>query len=357
MKKVLLFSFLISIFIFTANVNAKEEQLPDPLYLNSPVLDMDKMEPVEKKKEDPRTFEEKFRAKFHLKPTKKHYYHNIDKSMQPVTMDDYLVMAKDKKRSEFEIPEPVFNAGVEDYIMPDPHFRVIRYNTPPGQRNIDLSQLVATRTASSAGILSPDKTKMVYTKSSFYPRYSTTTSSAYYIPVKNTNDAYEALYMTNVIQQQMTPIVNVGMDELIKYQFRTLFPIDFSKDSMKIAFKEKVGSNSSETWQTNIIIYDFKEKDWKRLTAVREAIVYWWRQNKQIELKDYMWDIFPVGWHKQNPDRLVVYAYAFTGQKPFFLGTWSIDSNEEKSELISIDSTQVEIDLNGFGLKEVKLEH
>ena len=93
-----------------------------------------------------------------------------------------------------------------------------------------------------------------------------------------------------------------------------------------------------------------------RLTAVREAIVYYWRK-KGIDLKNYMWDIFPVGWHKQNPDRLVVYAYAFTGEKPFFLGTWSIDSNENKSELISIDSTQVEIDLNGFGLKEVKLEH
>ena len=34
----------------------------------------------------------------------------------------------------------------------------------------------------------------------------------------------------------------------------------------------------------------------------------------------------------------------------------SIDYNEEKSQLISIDSTNVEIDLNGFGLKEVKLE-
>ena len=80
MKKILLFSFLFGLFLLTANVNAKEEQLPDPLYLNSPVLDMDKMEPVEKKKEDPRTFEEKFRAKFKLKPTKKHYYHNIASS-------------------------------------------------------------------------------------------------------------------------------------------------------------------------------------------------------------------------------------------------------------------------------------
>ena len=62
----------------------------------------------------------------------------------------------------------------------------------------------------------------------------------------------------------------------------------------QIAFKEKIGSNADDTWQTNLIVYDFTSKNWKRLTAVREAVIYWWRQNKQIELKDYMWDIFPV---------------------------------------------------------------
>ena len=343
--------------IITSISFAKEKEKPDPLYLSSPALefnagDLDSSE----KAIDNRTLEEKIREKLHLKPTKKIYYHNIDKSNQPITLDDYYALAKDIKRSEFEIPEPVFTSSA-DIIMPDPHYRVIRFNTPPGQRNIDISRIVAERTASSAGILSPDNKKMVYTKCFFYPRFNQTSSSAYFIPVKETSDAYKALFMTNVMQEEIKPIVNVGMDEFIKYQFRTLFPIDWSKDSTKIAFKEKVGSNLQETWQTNVIIYDFKMKNWKRLTAVREAIIYWWRQNKQIELKDYMWDIFPVGWEKANPDRLVVYAYAFTKDKPLFLGTWSIDYNEEKSQLISIDSTVVEIDLNGFGLKEIKLEH
>ena len=94
----------------------------------------------------------------------------------------------------------------------------------------------------------------------------------------------------------------------------------------------------------------------KRLTAVREAIIYYWR-HKDIDLKNYMWDIFPVGWDKNNPERMIVYAYAFTIDKPLFLGTWSIDYYEDRSRLISPDSTQVQIDLNGYGLKEVKLEH
>ena len=354
MKKffILLFaSALLPCFAF-----AKKEEIPDPLYLSSPVQEYVPMEENDESIEDYKTLNEKFREKFHLPHSKKVYYHNIDRSKQPITMDDYYAISKDIKRSEFKIPEPDFSVSAQ-YIMPDPKYRVISYNTPPGQRNIDISRIISEKTAVSPGILSPDKTKMVYTKCSFYPKFAQTASSAYYIPVTETSDAYDALFMTNVINQDMTPIVSVGMDDILKYRFVTLFPIDWSKDSTKIAFKEKIGSNLDQTWQTNVIIYDFKTKSWKRLNAVREAIIYWWRQNKQIELKDYMWDIFPVGWDKNNPERLIVYAYAFSDSGPKFLGTWSIDYNEEKSQLVSIDSTDAQIDLNGFGLKEIKLEN
>ena len=362
LKKIFIFSFL---FIFFLSAFAEDEvkkekkdknKIPDPLYLNSEVLNPEDFEKPVKEK-DPRTLEEKVRSKLHLPPTKKIYLHNIDKTDYPVTMDDYFKLSIEKKRKDFVIPEPVFSQP-DDLILPDPQYRVIMYNTPPGQRNINLSQVIAQRAVSSPGILSPDKTKMVYTKAFYYPKFGQTSSAAYYVPVDSKiNDAYQALYMTNVMQGDMRAIVEVGMDYLINYQFKSLYPIDWSKDSKKIAFKEKIGSNLEQTWQTNVIIYDFESQKWNRLTAVREAIIYWWRNNKNIDLKDYLWDIFPVGWDKNNPDRLVVYAYAFTETKPLFLGTWSIDFNEAKSQLVSIDSTQVEIDLNGFGLKEVKFEH
>ena len=356
MKKII---FLISLLlVFAVLSEAKEKKAPpDPLYFSSPALEFTpEVEPEEEIIPEQKTLGEKVRKKLHLPPTKKIYYHNIDKSMQPKTEDDYNELAKDIKRSEFEIPKPIFEESVE-ITIPETHYRVISYNSPPGQRNIDTSRLVTDKVALSAGILSPDKKKMVYTKCFFYPKYVQTSSAAYYIPVKESSDAYKALFYTNSIQQDMEPIVSVGMDDLIRNRFVTLFPIDWSKDSTKIAFKEKIGSNLDETWVTNVIVYDFKTKSWKRLTAVREAIIYWWRKNKKIELKDYMWDIFPIGWDKNNPDRMVVYAYAFTQEQPRFLGTWSIDYNEEKSQLISIDSASAMIDLNGFGLKEIKLDN
>ena len=348
-KAILLFLLLIFSFVAVAKDNG-----PDPLYLSTPPLNPEDFV-KEKKVRDPRTMSEKIRAKFKLRPTKKIYLHNIDKSGQPITMDDYFKLAIEKKRKDFIIPTPVFNQE-DDIILPNPQFRVVRYNTPPGQRNLDLRKIVTNSKANSPGILSPDKTKMVYTQGVFLRMFSQTASHAFYIPIENGKDAYEILYNTNVMQQQMDPLFSVGLENIQQNQFKTLFPIDWSKDSTKIAFKEKVGSNLEQTWQTNVVVYNFETKKILRLTAVREAIIYYWRQ-KGIDLKDYMWDIFPVGWDKNEPDRMMVYAYAFTMDNPLFLGTWSIDSNEDRSELLSIDTTQVQIDLNGYGLKEIKLEH
>lgn len=309
-----------------------------------------------KKKKDPRTLKEKTRAKLHLPPSKKIYYHNIDKSSQPITMDDYYKLSAEKKRKDFVIPQPSFDEET-DIILPDPKFKVIRFNTPPGQRNIDMSSVISQNVVHSPGILSPDKTKMVFTKSFFFKQYSQIGSGVYVVNVDSPSDPYEILSETNIMQSDIKPIFTSGLEDILKNRFVTLFPLDWSKDSQKIAFKEKTGSVYDGTWQTSVIIYDFKTKSWKRLDAVREAVLYWWRLNRQIDLKDYLWDIYPVGWDKDNPDRFVVYAYAFTYEKPFFLGTWSIDFDGEKSSLISVDSTSVTIDLNGFGLKEVRLQN
>ena len=349
----ILFFFILFFFLLynSTSINAQEQNS------NTDSSLLNEAQNINKNKKDPRTIEEKLREKLHLPPTKKIYYHNINKSAQPLTEDDYYQMAIDKKRKDFVIPEPSFESH-DDIILPDPFYRVVMYNSPPGQRNIDITRIVSEHVATAPGILSPDKSKLVYTKAFFYPTQSQTASAAYLININSSSsDPYKILFNTNVIQGNVKPFLTVGMDEISQYQFKTLFPIDWSKDSSKIAFKEKIGSNLSETWKTNIIVYDFQSKTSKKLTAVREAIIYFWRQNYNIDLKDYMWDIFPIGWDKNSPDRLILYAYAFSQEKPFFLGTWSIDSNENKSLLISLTSTNAQIDLNGFGLKEIKLEN
>lgn len=129
--------------------------------------------------------------------------------------------------------------------------------------------------------------------------------------------------------------------------------IDWSKDSQKIAFKEKIGSTFEGIWQTNLYVYNFQTGRLKRLNEVREAIKYWWKANKNIDLVDFMWDIVPMGWDANSPDRLIVYAYGYTGAAPKFLGAWSIDSEGNRSELLSLEDASFSISANGYMLKAV----
>ncbi len=83
------------------------------------------------------------------------------------------------------------------------------------------------------------------------------------------------------------------------------------------------------------------------------AIRYFWK-NQNVFLDDKRWDIYPLGFDSQNPDRIVVTAYGYTGKAPKFLGTWSVDCKGEKTLLISLTEPIAQIGVNGF--KVVKSE-
>ena len=311
--------------------------------------------PKKQKVKDPRTLNEKTRKLLHLPPTKKIYYHNLDLSNQPKLQSDYLAMAKDVTRENFKIPEPVYNKK-PGWIVPDPHYRIIFFNTPPGARNIELHNLYNTRKADSQGILSPDKQKLVYTTVYYYPKHHQTGYDAHVMNVKMGRNIPEALKKTYITEQDMKPIVYSINDGFEEYKLSTLFPLDWSKDSKKIAFKEQIGSTVDGVWETNVIVYDFETETFTRLDTLREAVIYYWKQ-VGIDLTNYMWDLYPLGWSAEEEDRIVFYAYAFSRKKPYFLGTWSIDTQETRSKLISPDQTSVPVSTNGYGIQLIELAY
>ncbi len=311
--------------------------------------------PKKEKIKDPRTLNEKVRQKLHLPKTRKIYYHNLDLSKQPRYQKDYFIMAKDVKRSEFKIPEPEYNKK-PGWVIPDPHYRVVFFNTPPGARNIELKNLYVNHKADSQGILSPDKTKLVYTTVYYYPKHHQTGYDAHVMNVKDGKSIPDILKRTYITEQDMQPIVSSIFDGLEEYKLSTLFPLDWSKDSKKIAFKEQIGSTVDGVWETDVIVYDFETQKTYRLDTLREAVIYYWKQ-VGVDLTNYMWDLYPLGWSAEDENRLVFYAYAFSKAKPYFLGTWSIDYTEELSRLISPDETSVPVSTNGYGLQLIQLSY
>ena len=104
-------------------------------------------------------------------------------------------------------------------------------------------------------------------------------------------------------------------------------------------------------WRTNLLVYNLETGKIKELSEVREAIQYYWRENHNLYLKDYRWDIYPIGWDALNPERIIVFAYAATGEKPKYLGAWSIDFYGDRAMLMSLTDTNFQVSQNGSCLK------
>lgn len=288
------------------------------------------------------------------KPKKKSSKNITNKA--PMTYEDYVNMSKDIKRSEFKIPEPKLEKDSKLVALPDPHFRVVKYNLPPGSKDIDLTALYKLRKADSPGVLSPDYSKMVYSSVFYYPAENQVTSEMYLINLDKSLTVLEKIRTANKVAEEITPLLSTDLSQLETESFKSLVLLDWSKDSTKLAVKEKVGSTIDGKWRTNLLVYDFKTSQVKELNEIREAIRYWWKTKQNLDLVDYMWDIYPVGWDAVNPDRLIVYAYAYTNSSPKFLGTWSVDYSGNHSELMSLSSTNFAISTNGLSLKAVGRE-
>ncbi|MDE6138726.1 MAG: hypothetical protein K2F57_04575, partial [Candidatus Gastranaerophilales bacterium] len=131
--------------------------------------------------------------------------------------------------------------------------------------------------------------------------------------------------------------------------FRTLTPVDFSVDGSKLLVKQKVGSREDGIWETSVLIYDFNNKLSYNLSEVRDAIVYFWQEYMDINLDDKRWDIYPVGFDKNDSERIIVQGFAFTGEKPVFLGTWSVDWQGNQSRLITFNNNiKPVVSMNGY---------
>ena len=123
-------------------------------------------------------------------------------------------------------------------------------------------------------------------------------------------------------------------------------------DLTKVVAKEKIGSAEDGIWQTNVLVYDFNTKKAYKLTEVREAVRYYWRTTKNLDMKDIRWDIFPLGFDANNQDRVIVAAYAFTGNPPRSLGTWSVDYTGKQVRMESL--TNENVNVSTIGLKIIQ---
>lgn len=266
-----------------------------------------------------------------------------------MTVEEYelLSVPKDKRLEEIPIPKP--DKSYEMQYVPEPTYEIVRYNNPPGSPEISLTNNIKVRRQQNIqGIVSPDYSIMVYPSVYYYPKNGVVACDLFVIPLETRGNLVTRIQKANTMHRDPDPILSTEKSLDNFGIFRTLTPVDFSSDGKKLLIKEKVGSNTDGIWQTYAIVYDFDKNTSYKLNELRDAIVYYWTEYKNLPLNNYRWDIYPLGFDMSEPDRIVVAAYAYTGDVPVFLGNWSIDSIGERAKLISLKPDSVRVSMNGF---------
>jgi len=197
----------------------------------------------------------------------------------------------------------------------------------------------------STGVISPDKSMMTYSVVYFYPTNRQFTSKVFLVRNK---------LQIKTTDKIAKPILESGLNSYDKHIFRTLTIVDWSSDSKKLLIKETVGEYLNSIWATNVWVYNFNTKNVKRLDNLRKAIVYYWKNNQNLELDDFRWDIVPLGWDINNPDMAVVNAYGYGPSGKQFLGCWGIDTFNYTTKLLSLIKQDTPVEKNGFKFIQTK---
>lgn len=268
-----------------------------------------------------------------------------------MTMEEYELLSVPKDRMTMEVEAPQMPTPADMVYVPQPSYKIVKYNNPPGSPEITIgSSLYKRRQQNAQGIVSPDFKKLVYPSVYYYPNSASTACDLFVINLEDTKSNKEKILTANVIHRVSEPILSTEKSNENLYTFRTLTPVDFSTDGTKLLVKEKIGNTKDGIWKTTPIVYDFTNNVSYDLIEIRGAILYYWERYKSIDLDDKRWDVFPLGFDAENPDWVVVNAVAYTGETPINLGVWKVTYTGEQSRLVSFDNSAINISMNGYKL-------
>lgn len=296
----------------------------------------------------------KYQQKVYRDLEKEKYERSLLPESGYMTTEDYEEKSADIPNAAKTVPEYKPAKDSKMKYIPQPRYKLVLYNNPPGSPELHIPlRFKYDRQVNCTGITSPNMDIMVYPVVYYYANNQCTSGDLFMIPLDDSLSYLDRVKRANVVKRIPTPILSTDKNIMEKYTFRTLTPIDFSADGTRLVAKEKIGNINDGIWKTNLWVYDFVAKKGKNLSEVRDAIRYYWKNTKHVDLDEKRWDIYPLGFDGNNPDRVIVSAFGYTGKIPKFLGNWSIDVNGEQSQLISLFEPKATVSINGLKLNQI----
>lgn len=311
----------------------------------------DEAQPILFKQHDPviRQFKYEYEAK-KLELREEYEKANLPKSGY-MLKEEYEKESQGIPRMELDISDAKRLLESNMKYVPEPLYKLVRYNNPPGSPELNIPRkLNFDRQINAQGIVSGDFTMLVYPSIYYYADTNCTSCSVFVIPLDESLSKLERVKRANVARKIDKPLFETDKDISTEGAFRTITPVDFSEDNRYIVAKEKIGWAHDGIWKTKVWIHDFQSHRSWELPEVREAIINYWHNATGVDLSEQRWDIYPLGFDKNNQERILVCAYAYTGDVPAFLGTWGVDISGEKCELVDLEGTNYSVSTVGFKL-------
>ncbi|MCQ2743336.1 MAG: hypothetical protein MJ230_00880 [bacterium] len=280
-----------------------------------------------------------------------------EKSKMPesgyMTVEEYEAKSRAKTKAEIKVEEAQIPKDSNMVYVPQKKFKLVKYNDPIGSPELTLPRkLNFDRQINAQGIISGDKTMMVYPAVYYYAETDCTTCDLFLIKLDSSLTDTEKVMKANIIQKEEKPLISTAKEIDAKFIFRTLTPIDFSSDNKKLAVKEKVGHRHDGIWKTDLWVYNFETKQATKYPQVRDAIINYWAEKEGIDFDEKRWDIYPLGFDENDDSRVILSAYAYTGDVPKFLGTWSVDVGGNIVQPIDFEGINVPVSVIGYRLAE-----
>ena len=280
-----------------------------------------------------------------------------EKSTMPesgyMSTEEYEALSRAKTKKDIIVDEPDIPKDPNMVYVPQKTYKLVKYNEPVGSPEINLPRkLNFDRQINAQGIISGDRTMLVYPAVYYYAQEDCTSCDLFLIQLDSGFNDTEKVMRANIVKREEKPLISTSKEIDEQYVFRTLTPIDFSSDNTKLVVKEKIGYRHDGIWKTELWVYDFERREATKIPQIRDAIIDYWANSGGLDFDENRWDIYPMGFDANDDNRVIVCAYAYTGDVPKFLGTWSIDVYGENSKLENLDGNSVPVSVIGYRLVE-----
>ncbi len=280
----------------------------------------------------------------------------VQKERMVQTKQEWLEKAKSVPLSDRELPQFQPLKSDKKHFYPEPHYVFEKFNTPIASREVNIED-IKSKLAVIPYLISDSKFNYVaYPRFYFQSEYNQISSAFFVEKLDTALNRKDRLL--NYIHNQKTrvPVAQSGNDVLYKNLYSGLSLVDWSKDSKKVLFKEKIGSLLNGIYKTYMYVY-FVDDDNPytiKLDNFDNAIKKYFLEWQNIQIVKYRYDITPLGFSADNDDLILAYCYALgENNEKVFLGLWGYNLTTCESILISKIPIKVNVSSNGIFLKRV----